>query len=197
MKIFKHRINKISEIPDLQEGWGAELDLRSGDQQLKLIVTHDPWTKGDDFDQWLNVYTKRKNFGPLILNTKEDGLEDQISSLLTKHGITEYFFLDTAFPTLVKWVETKKEKRFALRLSHYEPIEQVRLFIGKASWLWVDCFQGQMVDINWLKELKKSFKICVVSPELQGQDLALIEEHKKALSPFADAVCTKRPDLWS
>jgi hypothetical protein len=51
------------------------------------------------------------------------------------------------------------------------------------------------------QELKKAgFKLCLVSPELQGRD-AIVEIPKLALllkerHINADAVCTKRPDIW-
>jgi hypothetical protein len=45
--------------------------------------------------------------------------------------------------------------------------------------------------------LKKSFKICIVSPELQGKDAAEIAVYKEMLKSFKiNTVCTKMPDLW-
>lgn len=195
--IFKHRINKISEIAALKPGWGAELDLRSHVQHKgKILIHHDAWTEGDDFESWLKAYAQRSQPGPLILNTKEDGLEERTLELLKTYGLHNYFFLDTALPTLVKWTQQKSLKNFAVRLSHYEPPEFVRQFQGKANWLWVDCFGGRPIDPEWLKELQGDFQICLVSPELQGMDSSLISDFKKLLGPYADAVCTKNPQLW-
>lgn len=195
--IFKHRINKISEIATLQPGWGAELDLRSSlHTKGKIHIHHDAWSEGDDFDNWLQAYSERQNAGPLILNTKEDGLEERILELLKKYKFSNYFFLDTALPTLVKWTQVKGVKNFAIRLSQYEPLEFVNAFKGKADWLWVDCFAGQPIDPEWLKELQGDFQICLVSPELQGMDVSLIADFKNLLGPYADAVCTKNPHMW-
>jgi len=72
---------------------------------------------------------------------------------------------------------------------------------GKVDWVWVDCFTHFPLseqDARRLKDL--GFKICLVSPELQGRD-ANVEIPQMALllrerNILADAVCTKRPDLW-
>lgn len=195
--IFKHRINKIADIASLQPNWGAELDLRSNVQvKNKVQIHHDAWSEGDDFADWLKAFSTREHRGPLILNTKEDGLEERVIELLTAFQIKDYFFLDTALPTLVKWTHARGNKNFAVRLSHYEPIEFVNAFKAKADWIWVDCFGGQPIDPEWLKELQGDFQICLVSPELQGMDTSLISVFKKLLGPYADAVCTKHPQLW-
>ena len=38
------------------------------------------------------------------LNTKDDGLEDRVLVAMDETGVTQFFFLDTVLPTLVKWV---------------------------------------------------------------------------------------------
>lgn len=197
LKIFKHRVNKVTDISDLQPGWGVELDLRSDvSQKGALHLSHDPWVKGEDFSQWLGVYLKRNLPGTLILNTKEDGLESCAIEILESKKFTDYFFLDTCLPTLVKWTHVENKKHFAVRLSQFEPPEQVVRFKNKVEWLWVDCFFGQPISREWVERLSADFKICLVSPELQGQDVGLIESFKIQLGDLADGVCTKRPDLW-
>ncbi len=155
--------------------------------------------EGDDFDHWLSEYRKHKISGPLILNTKEDGLESYCLERLRDQDIKNYFFLDTTIPTLVKWTLKKNLPNFAVRFSAYEPLSSIMAFATKTSWVWIDCFDGIPPDPRHVAELKKFFRICLVSPELQvgmTADLArLIRDFSPVLS-LIDAVCTKNPDLW-
>jgi hypothetical protein len=72
---------------------------------------------------------------------------------------------------------------------------------GKADWIWVDCFTRFPLSGAQAQLLQSAgFRLCLVSPELQGRDAvseipalqALLHAHQIQ----ADAVCTKRPDLW-
>ena len=48
---ISHRINKIEQLKALSPEVGAEVDIRSkGDQ---LIINHDPFADGDDFEEWI------------------------------------------------------------------------------------------------------------------------------------------------
>lgn len=155
--------------------------------------------EGDDFDQWLTEYKKYGLVGPLILNTKEDGLESYCLEQLRAQGIKNYFFLDTTIPTLVKWTHKKNLPNFAVRFSAYEPLSSILAFAKKASWVWVDCFDGIPPDPRDVAELKNFFRICLVSPELQmgiTADLAEKIRHFSPLLSMIDAVCTKNPELW-
>ncbi len=198
MKTFiKHRVNTIEELKGINPSWGVEVDLRSAVGRAgKLHLSHDPWVEGDDFEVWLQAFRAQKVAGTLILNTKEDGLEGRTLELLARYGVTDYFFLDTALPTLVRWSLRQGNSHFALRVSTHEPIDLLSSFAGKASWVWVDCFDGIPMPTNAIRELKGKFKICLVSPELQGQPKDRIPEFRELFS-LADAVCTKHPEAWS
>ncbi len=191
---IQHRVNKISELIGLNNNLGAEIDLRSwGDSKSpKLHLAHDPWTQGDDFEEWLKIYSSQAR-GTLILNTKEDGLENFTLELLKKYKITDYFFLDTTLPSLVNWTLRKKHPNFAIRISRFENI--IKDFIGTATWVWVDCFDGLPIDKKYFSELKGKFKICLVSPELHGLQFELNEAFI-SMGSAADAICTKKPDTW-
>lgn len=196
IQIIKHRINRLSDLAELDPAFGAEIDLRSDvNAPGRLHLSHDAWKRGDDFLEWISLYRKKKVKGPLILNTKEDGLESRILEILNENQIENYFFLDTALPTLIHWTMKKGNKNFALRVSAYEKTENMMGFIGKANWLWVDCFDGIPISTEMLDPLRGKFQFCLVSPELQMQPPELIEKFK-SLKDFAGAVCTKRPDLW-
>jgi hypothetical protein len=132
----------------------------------------------------------------MIVNVKAEGLEEPALELLKKYKVRDYFFLDLSFPALVK-LARKGKKSIAVRFSEYEPIEQCLAVAGLVDWVWVDCFQNLPLTRPVFDTLKKNFKICLVSPELQKHSLDRILEFKKQLAGMdVDAVCTKRPDLW-
>lgn len=186
-----HRINTIEQLKSVPEDYGIEIDIRSdGD---RLILHHDPFDRGESFEEFLNHF--KQSF--IVLNVKAEGIEAAILELLKKHGIKNYFFLDLSLPFLIKYAK-KGEKNIAVRFSEYEPLEFVLKFKGLVDWVWVDCFTSlPLTDENY-SALKENFKICLVSPELQGHPVERIEEFKSILvGKQIDAVCTKRPDLWT
>lgn len=190
MIIIQHRRNLISQLKETPVEHGVEIDLRSHGSDL--ILHHDPFTEAVTLEEWLNHFSHAF----LILNVKEDGLEARIQKLLEQRGIQEYCFLDQAFPTLIKTIHSC-ERRTALRISEYEPIESILPFGGKASFVWVDSFHQFWLSQSDASRLKEAgFKLIMVSPELQGRfDHTEIENIKSARIPF-DAVCTKEPELW-
>lgn len=194
MNLIVHRRNKLKELNETPIKYGIEVDIRSwGD---KLIIHHDPCVKGESFDLWLDAY----RHGTLILNVKEEGLEEQLISMMKSHGIDDYFFLDQSFPFLIKWSKAGEE-RCAVRISEFESIETVLSLAGKVKWVWVDCFTRFPLNYNDAKRLEDAdFNICIVSPELQGRDaeveIAQLEALLSSQEIKADAICTKRPDLW-
>lgn len=194
MIFIEHRLNRLEEMAAANTSNGVEIDLRTIGS--KMIVAHDPFQDGVVFETWLKEFAKRKFGGPLILNTKEDGLEPNIVKTLEANAITNYLFLDTAFPTFIKYTETMPD-RFMLRLSEYEYIDAAMAFAGRVNWLWVDCFHGTAVDEKILERASKSFKLCMVSPELQGYDLIHKIDDFRKLKSYFSAICTKHADLWS
>ena len=44
MKIYEHRINKISQLRDISPDRGVEVDIRS--YKGNIILAHDPFEKG-------------------------------------------------------------------------------------------------------------------------------------------------------
>ena len=110
MKLIVHRRNMLSDLIATPTKYGIEVDIRSyGD---KLVIHHEPFIKGESFEDWLAAY----QHGMLILNVKEEGLEARLIELMRMHGITDYFFLDQSFPFLVKWSKAG-ERRCAVRVS--------------------------------------------------------------------------------
>ena len=195
MKLIKHRINSkkqlnIDDIDDIDDIDGVELDLRY--KEKDIILHHDPFVDGEKFEDFLKEF----NMSFLILNIKSEGIEEEVLRLVDKYEVSDYFFLDSSIPFMVKYINIGWTK-FAVRFSEHEPIDLALKFKGKIEWVWVDCFTRFPLDQESYLQLKKHFKICLVSPELQGHPISMIEDFKKQIKGFGiDAVCTKHPDLW-
>lgn len=194
MQIIAHRKNTIAELSQTPSQFGIEVDIRSWGEGL--TIHHDPFVQGEDFTEWLEHYQHQL----LILNVKEEGLEARLIELMKEHGIENYFFLDQSFPFLVKWAKLG-EKHLAVRVSEYESIDTALSLKDKVNWIWVDCFTHFPLNKNTAKQLKEAnFKLCLVSPELQGRNAELeipaLQKLLKEENITPDAVCTKRPDLW-
>jgi hypothetical protein len=194
MKFISHRRNTLKELNSTSTKYGVEVDIRSwGD---KLVIHHDPFVEGESFDAWITEY----KHGTLILNVKEEGLESRLIALMDYHGIEDYFFLDQSFPFLIKWAQAGVHSS-AVRISEFESIETVLSLAGKVDWVWVDCFTHFPLNYDSAKRIQSAgFKLCLVSPELQGRDavkeILLLVKLLNNEGISADAVCTKRPDLW-
>ena len=194
MKFISHRRNTIEELQATPREYGVEVDIRSDHGQL--LIHHDPFAKGDDFEEWLKHY----QHGTLILNVKEEGLEARLIDLMKQHKIEDYFFLDQSFPFLIKWSKLG-EHHCAVRVSEFESIETALSLSGKIDWVWVDCFtKFPLAGIDAKRLQDAGFKLCLVSPELQGRPAdTAIPELAKLLNErhiTADAICTKNPELW-
>ena len=194
MKIISHRRNKIEELKETPTKYGVEVDIRS--QGENLIIHHDAFQTGELFENWISHY----NNGTLILNVKEEGLEERLIHLMKEKGIEDYFFLDQSFPFLVKW-SLACVQRCAVRVSEFESIDTALSLIGKAKWVWVDCFnQFPLTYESTLKLKNAGFNLCLVSPELQGRhdesEIHKIFNLFKDWKIKIDAVCTKKVTLW-
>lgn len=194
MILVRHRRNTAEDLRATPVEYGVELDLRSyGD---RLIVHHDAFVDGEDFERWLDDYRHRL----LILNVKEEGLEQRLIALMRERGIEDWFFLDQSFPFLIRTARMG-ESRCAVRVSEFESIDTALTLAGQVDWVWVDCFTRFPLDRAQADRLRGAgFKLCLVSPELQGREAAIEIPALRALLAregiVADAVCTKEPALW-
>ena len=91
MIFIKHRVNKIRDLKKLNKEYGVEIDIRSNGKNLYLH--HDPYKKGESFIKWLRYY----NHNVIVLNVKEEGLEDQIIKKLKKRNIKNFSFMTKHF----------------------------------------------------------------------------------------------------
>lgn len=195
MEIVAHRRNSSVDLAATPPHLGVEVDIRASGG--RLIVHHEPYARGEPFERWLDHF----RHGLLILNVKEEGLEDRLCAHMAERGIERFFFLDQSFPFLVK-TAARGERRCAVRVSEFESIDTALALAGQVDWVWVDCFTRFPLSEGDARRLKDSgFGLCLVSPELQGRDAAIeIPALRRLLDErriSAQAVCTKRPDLWS
>jgi len=195
MHFIAHRINQLEVLRKLPREYGAEIDLR--DRGERLILQHDPFSDGEDAEPFFAEY----NHGTLILNIKSERIEHRVQELMHKYNIENYFFLDSSIPMIVN-LSKGGEKRIAVRFSEYEGLDTVLNFSGVVDWIWVDCFSKLPLHKAEMQQLKKAgFRLCLVSPELQGR-ADDIEVYKKQLADdgiVMDAICTKEYNIgrWS
>lgn len=195
MEFIAHRINTIEELISVPYECGVELDLRD-DLNNKIYISHNPFENGEYFEDYLKRY---KN-GTMILNVKSERIELPILKLLEKNNIDDYFFLDSSFPMIYQ-LNQCGNTNIALRYSEYEGMDTIRNMRGKAKWIWVDCFTKNPLTRVVYDEMKElGYKICFVSPELQGREEDLLAyKHELTNSGIElDAICSKirNYDKW-
>ena len=194
MKIFIHRVNQSSDLRQISSNFGVEIDIRTIGREV--ILSHDPFFQGELFTDWLKSWKGQA----LILNVKEDSLETSILAILSKHQVSDYFFLDQSYPSIRKMIASGNSK-LATRVSDFEDLETA--LISGSDWVWLDSFSGNwrflQKAVQAIKENKQ--RVCLVSPELHRSDsnieLLELQELIKNLDSEIDAVCTKFPKKWA
>jgi hypothetical protein len=193
MKIYKHRVNSKSGLEAVEPTFGVEIDLRT--KSDAVILAHDAFTQGELFEDWLLAWSGQ----PLILNVKEDALEEKILEILNQHSVTDFFFLDQSYPSIRRVISMGITK-VATRVSDYEDVATA--LKSGSDWVWLDSFSGSW---EYLMEATMAIegngqKSCLVSPELQRIDSGAELEGLKRLirenELLINAVCTKKPESW-
>lgn len=187
-EFIAHRINTLESLSNLPADVGVELDLR--DFGNRLILQHDPFMDGEDFENFLTAYQRK---GTLILNIKSERIEWRVLELIEKYKVENYFFLDSSFPMIIAMVR-KSIRQIAIRFSEFEPIESCLALKHKIDWVWVDCFNQLPINLGNFKILKEAgFKLCLVSPELQGraEEIKVYRQFLENEGIVFDAICTK------
>lgn len=188
MEFIAHRVNTLEELKSLPTEFGVELDLRDG-WNGRIYIQHNPFESGEDFEEYLKHY----RHGMMILNIKSERIEFEVQALLRKYHVNSYFFLDSSFP-MIYLLSRSGERRIAIRISEFEGLDTARNMAGMVEWIWVDCFSRFPIGKKEMDELKAlGFRLCLVSPELQGRDVD-IEKYKKIIEDAEiefDAICTK------
>jgi hypothetical protein len=193
MKIFHHRINDSKSLNQIPSTDGIEIDLRTLEGQI--ILQHEPFLEGENFKSWLQMWNGQE----IILNIKEEGLEEIILEILEVFNVKNYFFLDQSFPFVVKTLRTGN-KNIAVRVSDIESIETALAL--ECNWVWLDCFSG---DWRYLLDVvpvlsSQGKRTCLVSPELvrsnSGFEVSELQNMLLMHDIRIDAVCTKNKSSW-
>ena len=191
MEFIAHRINTIKELKKLSIDFGVELDLR--DYGNRLILQHEPFVDGEDFEDYLKHY----NHGTMILNIKSERIEYRVLELIKKYDIKKYFFLDSSFPMIYQ-LSKNGENNIALRFSEFEGIDTILMMKNKVKWIWVDCFTKLPINTMVFNNIKAlGYKVCLVSPELQGRNEDILPFKKKLFENniYFDSICTKHHNI--
>ena len=193
MLIVRHRVNSRIELAVTPKSMGVEIDLRSRNDQI--ILEHDPFKSGELFQDWLEAWDHHF----LVLNVKEEGLEERVVEILTRFGVDNYFFLDQSFPFMQKLIR-QGNSQVAARASDLESVETA--LASGAGWCWLDSFLGDWKYLsNAVPRLNRAkIRTCLVSPELQRRDSdAELSELQGLILKYKlqiDAVCTKKMEKW-
>ncbi len=192
MILIRHRVNSIAKLKNTPKNEGVEIDLRS--EKKKIYLHHNPFKKGIMFERWIKFFDHKL----VVLNVKEEGLEKKIIKILKKKKISNFFFHDQTFSTLIKNMYVTN---VSIRVSEFEDLKRKKFLFRKIKWLWVDNFTK--IDLNQkLFNLckKNKIKICIVSPELVKKNrVKEIYQTFKRLSMLKirpDAICTNKPNVW-
>ena len=192
MLIIEHRKNNLEQLIKVPPSNGVEIDIRSN--QDGLYLQHDPFAVGESFSEWLREY----RHSLLVLNLKEEGLEEACLQELNAVGVSNFFFLDQSLPFLVKR-GLAGARNGACRASDYELLDQKTAAL--CDWVWVDSFLPRPARDLRIAELQnQGLKVCLVSPELHGSE-RMTEARNLSIAILStgvlpDAVCTKDPSIW-
>ena len=191
---IQHRVNSLKKLKNTDHNFGVEVDVRSINK--KLILNHEPFQKATSLDTFL----KKFNHKFLILNVKEEGIENLILNYVKKNRIKNYFLLDVTVPKIFQFIKNKKKNNLCLRISKFERLNQLNFFNKKIEWIWVDTFDNKIpLNINDLEGYSKKFKLCLVSPELvktNNIDVTKFIKINKYKLNFFSAVCSKNIKTW-
>lgn len=163
LTIFKGEKYQNPFFKAIDKNYGIEIDIRNLDG--RIVVSHDPLeSKPYLFFEDICKYVKNKNYkGFLAINVKEDNLENQLVSLLSKYELSNWFTFDHSIPDLIS---SKSLKSF-YRISEYEKYPFDDFFNVKGCWL--DSFNSpHWYGSDLLEELFSKGDLAIVSSELHG-----------------------------
>ena len=151
-----------------------------------LYLNHELFEPGDRLEDFLEEY----HHAFIILDIKEERVEFKVLELLEKYNIENYFFLDCSFP-MINWLVNHGERKVALRFSEYEGLNTLCAMQGKCDWVWVDTFTTNPLTIKEVSGYIRSlgYKICFVSPELQGQPEKIDQYLEEIKDLDLEAIC--------
>lgn len=184
-----HRVNTVELLKKTPQRFGIEVDVR--ERNGVIIMNHDAFADGEPFENLLKNY----NHKFVAVDVKCEGIETAVADLLKKYGIQDYCLLGITLPWSIRLID-KGMRNISIHFSEIESMGTAKNMIGKADWVWVDCFTKLPLDKESYDFLHKHFKICLGSPDMLGrkQDIKTYKEQLKKIP--IDAICTDYPELW-
>lgn len=194
---INHRQNLKKNLSNLDKSSfkAIEIDLRSDSK--KIIVTHNPFTKGLDFIKNINLY---KNYF-LIIDIKSAGIAKTIAKILKRKKI-KFLLLNLNSQEFIQMIKFGFSKNLFIRFSSYESFNLNNKILKKIDWVWIDFFNNISIKKEQYKYLQKyKKKICITSPDLLGKSQKVIIKLIKYLNKNkikVDMVCAKKNNikLW-
>lgn len=175
MKILAHRGYWNDQIErnspealyaSLKHGYGFESDIR--DYQGRLVISHniaeETSQNAEEVFSWLEENQDRFCFA---INIKADGLKELLQKQLVEKHIKNYFLFDMSVPQMVEF-----QQMGLTCFTRQSEVEQNPVMYETAAGIWIDGFWGN----DWISEsllqghISKGKSICLVSPELHGQE---------------------------
>ena len=173
MEIISHRglWNNLNEKntniafhSSFKNKFGTETDIR--DYNGNLVISHDIADANSlKFEEFITIYNQYQH-KTLALNIKSDCLSTNLSYLLKKHKIENYFVFDMSIPDTINYKNVGLN--FYIRQSEYE----INLpFYEECTGIWLDCFNSIWYnESNILSHIRNNKKVCIVSSDLHKRD---------------------------
>ena len=181
----KNTVNALKNA--LERGYGFESDVR--DFCGRLVISHDP--AREDSPALEEVLKILAGTGCCFaINIKADGLVENLSVLLERYAIKNYFTFDMSIPQMLCY--RAAGLKFFTRQSEFEPAP---LLYADAEGIWLDSFESdEWITLELIeKHLNAGKKVCVVSPELHGRAPLEIWSTLRQLDGAGMYLCTDLP----
>lgn len=193
--IYAHRVNTSKKLKKLNPNLGIEIDVRYRDGNLVLM--HDLTPEGERLKNFMENYRHKS----IIVNVKDDLIEDKVEELFSDMMIKDYMFLDSLPATLIRRSIDKKKNNM-IRISEYEDLNIKLVKMNPPKGIWVDAFHDIWYNAKFLQNLHEDTgsEIILVSPELHDPhrtselDLLISENLESIEIPIS--VCTKFPERY-
>jgi hypothetical protein len=172
----------------LENGFGIETDFR--DCAGKLVISHNP-PRGDEMlaEDFFNFYTKYNSNVYLALNIKADGLQLEMKQLIDSYHITNYFVFDMSVCDTIGYINTGLNV-----FSRKSEFEHTIVFPDECKGIWYDMFDSKYYNageaLNYFFHQKQ---VCLVSPELHGNEYLPMWQKYKELQNDNVMLCTDKP----
>ena len=178
----------------LKKGFGIETDVRY-DRKIGLVVSHDILKNEDNilpFEELLIEYKKYNLNSKIAINIKSDGLHYELSNILNKYNIDQYFLFDMSIPDLISGIKYNLNQ--FIRFSNYEdPLPYSKFTNG----VWIDNFNSNLPSKKEIYNICKIWKSVVfVSPELHQRNHLNYWSYIKSFykeSQIETMICTDYP----